>query len=142
MAREVVTIGLDTIWTLDEQHTRVGGEVSREMSPADFNSQIGVVRRADLVLRGDATTVLNATKAVCALLASRGGLIGKNWLVPLIEAGALLDNARVAEVQPASYDLRLGSEIWCQGMRHDLSEQAPFLNSPVFLCNSEGRGDG
>ncbi|GAB4154242.1 MAG: hypothetical protein Tsb009_30850 [Planctomycetaceae bacterium] len=129
---EVVTIGLDTIETLDEQHKRVGSDKSRQMSSADFESQLEQVRNADIVLRGDATTVLNATKAACELLVSRGGLVGKNWLVPLIAAGALLDGANDGQIQPASYDLRLGDEVWCQGERHQLTEQDPFFKIPPY----------
>lgn len=129
---EVVTIGLDTIRTLDEQHERVGTDALRQMSPTEFESQLEQVRNADILVRGDATTVLNATTAACEILISRGGLVGKNWLVPLIRAGALLDNAQVDAVQPASYDLRLGGEVWCQGKRHDLTEQQPFFEIPPY----------
>lgn len=124
---EVITIGLDTIRTLEEQHERVDGDGSRRMSHVEFESQLGQVRKADIVLRGDATTILNATKAVCELLVSRGGLVGKNWLVPLIAAEALLDGANENSIEPASYDLRLGSEVWCQGERYQLTEEKPFF---------------
>ena len=112
---EVVTIGLDTIETVTDQHARVKNAESRKMSKQDFESQLQQVRKADIVLRGDANTVLNATKAVCELLVSRGGLVGENWLVPLIQAGALLGDGQVSQIQPASYDLLLGSEVLCQG---------------------------
>lgn len=129
---EVVTIGLDTITSLDEQRARVDGDTSRQMSSADFESEITQVRKADFVIRGDAVRVLNATKAVCELLVSRGGLVGKNWLVPLIRAGSLLDNAQEEGVQPASYDLRLGCEVWCQGKRHELTDHDPFFRIPPY----------
>jgi deoxycytidine triphosphate deaminase/guanylate kinase len=129
---EVVTIGLDTITTLNEQRARVGNDESRQMSAADFESQLEQVRKADIVLRGNATTVLNATKAVCELLVSRGGLVGKNWLVPLIAAEALLDGANENSIEPASYDLRLGSEVWCQGERYQLTEEKPFFRIPPY----------
>ena len=129
---EIVTIGLDTISTPDEQIARVGGDQGRRMTNSEFVAQRERVLGADIVLRGNQETLLAATKAVCEILLSRGGLVGKNSLAPLIEAGALLENARASEIQPASYDLRLGDELWCQGKLKKLTDDDLFFSIPPY----------
>lgn len=129
---EVVTVGLDTIENVAAQNARVQNDANRKMTSAAFDRQRQHVLKSDIVLHGDADLVRDATMAVCEILVSRGGLVGKNWLTPLIRAGALLDQAQLDEIEPASYDLRLGSEVWCQGDRHDLTEQEPFFKIPPY----------
>ncbi len=129
---EIVTVGLDTIETLSHQHDRVQSDKNRMMTQEVFDAQRNEVLNSDIVLRGDANAVKEATIAICEILASRGGIVGRNWLEPLIKAGALLDGARKSQIEPASYDLRLGDEVWCQGIRHPLTVENPFFKIPPY----------
>jgi deoxycytidine triphosphate deaminase len=54
-------------------------------------------------------------EAIARILSSRGGAITRETIRPLIQGGTLLSKADPAHVQSASYDLRVGDEIWCQG---------------------------
>ncbi len=129
---EIVTVGLDTIENLSDQHNRVESDQDRMMTQEDFDAHRKNVLNSDIVLRGDADAVRKATIAICEILVSRGGIVGRNWLEPLISAEALLDGAKKSQIEPASYDLRLGDEVWCQGSRHLLTAEKPFFKIPPY----------
>jgi deoxycytidine triphosphate deaminase len=77
-------------------------------------------------------TIIAAVSAICNILSSRGGVVTKDLLAPLLAAGALLDNYKLLNLESASYDLRVGNEIWCQGSFHDLDAQAPNFEIPPY----------
>lgn len=129
---EVVVIGLDTISTADQQAQRVGGDAARQHSQRDIDAIRGIVAKQDVTLRGDVETIIAAVSAICRILSSRGGVVTKNLLEPLLAAGTLLKNHEPRNLQSASYDLRVGDEVWCQGAFHDLSPQQPLFKIPPY----------
>lgn len=92
---------------------------------------IEVVRSCDVVLSGDEEFVASAMYAIAECIDSRGGVLQGSIIKRLLEANVLLkDSNRVS--QPASYDLRLGDDVWCQGRFINLSDENPVLNIPAY----------
>src|SRR5262249_28649747 len=91
-----------------------------------------IVQHTDMVLTGDAQIVAEAVAATCRLLAGRGGMVAKRELLPLIRAGCLLRATEESNVEGASYDLRLGDEVWCQGEFTSLTTQKPVFEIPAY----------
>ena len=129
---EIVTIGLDTIATLAEQHLRVGNDQNRSMQQAEFDSQRAVVANCDVVLRGNEDIVAAAVEELAAIIAGRGGVLSGESIERLITAGALLDNADLGQVEAASYDLRIADRYWCQGKYHTLTDANPVATIPPY----------
>jgi deoxycytidine triphosphate deaminase len=129
---ETMTIGLDTIRGVAEQHGRVGGDESRKMDEAALTKVTKIVAECDVVLKGDAQTVADATLAMIALLQGRGGVVTIDALRPLIRANAFIADGDEANIRPASYDLRVGPEILCQGQVTELSDANPRFEIPPY----------
>lgn len=129
---ELVTVGLDTISSLDEQHARVGQEKERVLDQASFNSQRKIVRNCDVVLTGNADLVAEAVNEIAFLLGGRGGIISGESIRKLMAAGTLLENGDSHQVETASYDLRLQNKYWCQGKYHDLTDSNPTMEIPPY----------
>jgi len=129
---EVVTVGLDTISTITEQHTRVGSAPSRQMSDADFQAQREIVSKCDLIIRGDASTITEALNELSIILTNRGGVLNGGSIRKFLSAGALLRNWDGAQIQAASYDLRLADTYWCQGKYHTLTPESPVAKIPPY----------
>lgn len=129
---EIVTVGLDTLATHAEQNARVAADPNRTMSAQDFEDQRKVVLGCDIVLRGDAKAIATAVDEVATILGSRGGVLNAASISKLLAAGSLLDQADPTRVEPASYDLRISDQYWCQGRYHTLSDENPVATIPPY----------
>lgn len=132
LAIETLTIGLATIADTVEQHRRVGDDPIRVMDEAALERVAKIVSECDVVLGGDADTVARAVQSMIDLVRGRAGVVTKEHLVPLMKAGALLDEADPASIRPASYDLRVGREILFQGKVIELTEAEPRFELPPY----------
>lgn len=132
LGTETVTVGLATIADLEEQCRRVDDDPKRRMNAAEFARSTTVVSECDVVLDGDAATLLAAMQTMIALIEGRGGVLTKDRLLPLMQAGALISGAKIANIRPASYDLRIGHEILCQGKVTELSDAHPRFEIPAY----------
>lgn len=128
----VVTVGLDTVDSPEAVVARTGGDHSRAMTDREFNIQREVVRNCDVVLSGEADVVVDAVFSVADLFQQRGGVLPDATLRRLLRAGALLNSFHDSNISPASYDLRLGDDVWCQGKFESLSEKNPTLSIPPY----------
>lgn len=129
---EVTIVGLDTIETEVEQHRRVGGDPKRTESQAEIDSTRRALGKVDIILHGSERKVTEAVEAICWILGSRGGIVPKEYLEPLLGAGTLLNNSDVTNLESASYDLRVGDEVWCGGSFTDLNAQDPYFTVPPY----------
>jgi len=130
---EVITIGLDTIADLAEQHSRVGGAEARKMSREEFDRALAITRSSDLVLRGDENCILRGTLSAKDVLTGRGGIVSEKHLTPLINAGALISKScELASIKSASYDLRVGEQVWCEGQLVHLNDAKPTFTIPPY----------
>ncbi|ODT84898.1 MAG: hypothetical protein ABS69_01785 [Nitrosomonadales bacterium SCN 54-20] len=129
---DTMTVGLDTIADLAEQHARVGADSSRQMNANSFEQAKNTVMSCDMVLHGEVATVQAAIKVCLSLIAGRGGVVTKEDLRPLIASGTILDRADPANLRSASYDLRVGDELWCQGSVIELSDTSPRFLIPPY----------
>ncbi len=129
---EVITVGLDTVDSLATCAARTGGDATRRMSQAEFDSELAVVRSCDVVVSGDIEAVVAAVLATAKLFGGRGGVLPEAVLIPLMKAGALLEGALDSNISPASYDLRLGDDVWCQGQFQKLTAENPTLKIPAY----------
>ena len=129
---EVITVGLDTIESVQVQGERTGGRPERGVSDRKLREDREVVETCDVVLSGDEVTVQEAMLAVSRLLESRGGVLDGECMTSMMRAGALLTRADLQNVQSASYDLRLGSQAWCQGRFVELDRKNPSLRIPAY----------
>jgi deoxycytidine triphosphate deaminase len=128
---EIVTIGLDTIHNVAEQPARLQNSARRGdtvQSLAEIRKRLAAV---DVRLEGSQAVVESAAQAVCRLIVSRGGMLTRDLLKPLFDAGSVLTNLDAASLKSASYDLRLGDEAWCGGFI-DLTANEPFLEIPPY----------
>jgi deoxycytidine triphosphate deaminase len=112
---EFITVGVDTVKSLKERAERVAGERPCD-GEEEFIAQLEVVRDCDVVLRGDERTIGDALAAIASLVVRRG-VLHREALVSLITAGSLVTGAKLENVQPASYDLRLSKKFWRGGIR-------------------------
>lgn len=130
---EIVTVGLDTIHSLPDQHSRVGNDATRKIvNTADFSSQRQAVLDCDIVLSGDAQAIEMGLNALIRTLGGRGGFLDKKAIIDLLEAGALLKNADTKNVKAASYDLTLADTYWCQGEYITLDATNPLFKIPAY----------
>jgi deoxycytidine triphosphate deaminase len=118
---EVVTVGLDTIAPPDQQRSRTTYSGMSSEDAQAFLRQREVVRDCDIVLSGDQRAVERAFMSCVKLVKNRGVLI-KADIEAFIAAGTLLTDADPKNIQPASYDLCLGSTVWCKGKTLTLGE--------------------
>jgi len=129
---DLITIGLDTIENLEDQHIRIKGNQSRKMTAEQFVEQRRVVLNCDAVLTGDEIKIQKGIKTLIELYTSRGGILGKEFIEPLVDAGCLVRQANPRNFQPASYDLSLGDDVWVQGEFITLSDSQPVLKIPAY----------
>lgn len=130
---EIITIGLDTIHSVEEQHRRVGKNNSRCIKTSDdFENQVKVIRTCDIILSGKDKAIQKAVRSVIDITRGRGGFLHKEAIKNLIEAGALLENADINKVESASYDLRLADKYWCQGKYKILDDTNPTAEIPPY----------
>lgn len=129
---EVVTVGLDTLATLQEQHQRVGHDQGRKLSAEKFQDQRNVIQACDVVLTGGEQVIADALNEIIILLGGRGGVLSGDSLKKLIAAGTLLEGADPQCIETASYDLRLADKYWCQGKYHVLSNENPVAEIPPY----------
>lgn len=129
---EVVTIGLDTIESIEEQERRIGGDAARVVIEDKLASDRKVVQKCDAVFSGTERDVGDAVVASCKVLSSRGGVLDGDAIRSLLGGRALLTDVDENNVQSASYDLRLGREAWCQGGFVFLDETNPTLKIPAY----------
>jgi deoxycytidine triphosphate deaminase len=130
---EVLTVGLDTIASLTDQHARVSGDAARQIANvSDFDLQRQAVLDCDVVLSGDIQVVQGGLNALIRTLGGRGGFLDKNSILELIAAGTLLTNAQSSSVKAASYDLTLSDTYWCQGKYIILDAGDPLLKIPAY----------
>ncbi len=129
---EIVTIGLDTVSTIEAPHQRVNHDDSRKMLTEEFETERNVVQSCDVVLKGDLNIVNAALQEIALILTGRGGVLSGSSIKKLISAGTLLENAVVNQIESASYDLRLSDQYWCQGQYHVLSPTSPVAEIPPY----------
>lgn len=129
---ELITIGLDTISDVAEQIRRVGSDPSRIMSPREFTDAREKVIRCDVVLRGSSDDIAEAIIVVAELLHGRGGVLVKRQIDALIRAGTLLTEGDRSAVRAASYDMRIGDQIWCQRSLVTLTNENPSFHLPPY----------
>ena len=129
---DTLTVGLATISDLAEQHHRVGADPKRIMNQAALDRVAKIVSECDVVLGGDADAVAAAAGSMIALVRGRAGVVTKEHLVPLMSAGALLNDADLGNVRTASYDLRVGREILFQGKVVELTDTDPRFEIPPY----------
>ena len=129
---EVVSLGLDTVETVEEQAERTGSDGTRQVSRQKLVTDREVVQRCDAIFSGDEKVVGEAAFAACRILGSRGGVLDGGAVRALLRAGTLLADAKEDNVQSASYDLRLGVQAWCQGKFVFLDKKNPTLKIPAY----------
>ncbi|MEE4670813.1 hypothetical protein V2L05_16425 [Pseudomonas alliivorans] len=119
---EVITIGVDTLLTLSDQHSRVNNDAGRKISnQQEFERQRTAVLECDVVLSGNESVIEDGIEAIIRSVSGRGGLIDSDTIKKFIAAGALLTNAKTSQIEPASYDLTLADKYWCQGQYIEVS---------------------
>ena len=130
---EVITVGLDTIESLNEQSFRVGADPSR-MAPDQrtFDRERAVVLNCDVVLSGDASHIEEGLDAVIRTVSGRGGLLEEDTIRKLISAGTLLKNAALNGTETASYDLSVSDIYWCQGRYLDANNTNGAVLIPPY----------
>lgn len=129
---EIITIGLDTMETLQQQNLRVNNDPKRTVKDqAEFDRQRTAVLECDIVLNGDIAVVAAAINAAIRCLSGRGGLIDIQSIKELTAAGTLLKNAKVNQIEAASYDLTLADTYWCQGKYLTVSGN-DTINIPAY----------
>jgi len=130
---EAVTIGLDTIDNLSTLEERVGFTSDRLMTLEDFDRARNVIQASDLVLSGAEGIVFDAALAAIDLLVGRGGVVTAHHLLPLMKAGSVLVDTKLeTELKSASYDLRVGDQVWCKGVLIKLESDSPTFEIPPY----------
>ncbi len=89
------------------------------------------IKQCDVILYGNAEVISTAIKCIIGLLHNRG-VLHKEAIISLLNAGTLLKNADLNNVQPASYDLQLSDKIWCKGRWITLSKDNPTAIIPPY----------
>jgi deoxycytidine triphosphate deaminase/guanylate kinase len=128
---KMITIGLDTVESIDIQKERVSSDGDRMQSQRDFELCRGNVLNSDVVLRGGVEELKSAIIEMAKVLQSRGGVLTERTIRNLIEAGSLVSPAD-GKISPASYDLNLGEDVWCQGKKILLNDDNPTLKIPPY----------
>lgn len=129
---EIISVGIDTISTQVEQQVRVGGSSEDSLLAFEFEEQRDTILNADIVLTGGKEEVEQALLVLAARLGSRGGVLDKEAIKSLMNAGTLLIDGCANSLSIASYDLRLGDEIWCQGKMVQLDSKNPTMKIPAY----------
>jgi len=129
---EIVIVALDTISDTAELVLRVGNDSRRLLSSDRLNNIKKTLRLEDICLTGDLPTIQAAIFSICSILTGRGGLVTASALSPLLQAGSLLASSDIGQLQTASYDLRVGNEVWCQGRFIDLDDKNDRFTIPPY----------
>jgi deoxycytidine triphosphate deaminase/guanylate kinase len=129
----LIVVMLDTVSDLTEQSRRVSNDLKRlASSEASLKSEIEELRsHADLILNGDADSIVEAVLTSCRLIESKGVLAQQDIHI-LLKAGTLLEGSQKASVEPCSYDLHLGDEVWCRGKITKLSDHDSIFSLPAY----------
>ena len=106
--------------------------MTRRMSSTEFRNARQIVIDSDAVFSGNADTIFCAVASICRIVSGLGGLLVKRDIVDLIAASSLLTDADPENIRPASYDLRLGDQVWCQGRLVELSDHTPTITVPSY----------
>lgn len=128
---DILTIGIDTIDSIDKQQQRVNNDSTRILSETEFVTQRNIVLNCDVVLRGSTEVIREGITAIVECLNSKGGIINRSLLERFLKADILLESA-TEKYQPASHDLRLGDDVWCQGKFSTLNNENPVLKIPPY----------
>ena len=141
----VLTLAPDSVASFAEKHSKEIDVVSVFLDAEDtvLNERIlqrsnapDAERRArDRTFSRDATYTIQSVslpaiaQALQLLVAStdKSGLLPHQWIVTLLNAGLLLEDFEIANVQAASYDLSLGDEYFYGGRVKRLSASKPML---------------
>lgn len=129
---DVITVGLDTVSTIEIQHQRIGTNISRKMTEKDFFEQRIVVLKCDAVVTGKEADVLASILSIAKINSGRGGVVDGETIKSLIGSECLLKGAIPENVSVASYDLSLGDNVWIQGTFINLSEENAYLKIPAY----------
>ena len=123
-------VALDTIGCATEQKARLAGDTARCQSDDEITQIKKTLEGADIILRGDEEVVYQASRAIFDLFFASGSVITQDVVGPLLASKTLLLHADLNNVQAASYDLRVGDEIWCRGSFYDLYKDDDFEIPP------------
>lgn len=130
---EVITVGIDTLETIEDQHARVNNDSKRLVADSKiFLKEKKAVQNCDVVIKGDAQTLLNAFESVIDIINGRGGRLHDEAIKNLIAANCLLENGDENLIQTASYDLSLGDKYWCQGKYITLDDKNTTAEIPPY----------
>lgn len=130
---EVITIGLDTLSSWDEQRIRVGADPARTVrDQRTFDLERTVVLNCDVVLSGDVLQIEEGLEAIIRTVCGRGGLLEEDSIRKLINAGTLLKNAALSGTETASYDLSVADVYWCQGRYLDANNTNGAVLIPPY----------
>lgn len=127
----ILTVGLDTVSCTKVQSERVKNDPSRVQSESELESHRNIVKNCDVLLRGNLSCVVDAIRSIFECLSSRGGIIQHSLIQKFTSADILLENT-TDNISAASYDLRLGDDVWCQGLFSTLSPKNPVLKIPAY----------
>lgn len=129
---EIITVGLDTISSIEMQEERVEAASNRTVDADDFQDQVEVVKDCDIVLSGNPRQLSAALTKIIYLLSGRGGVLTKASISSLINAGSLLKGASPKNIESASYDLRIADTYWCQGRYAELKSDNDQVIIPPY----------
>lgn len=111
---QFVTIGIDTIETIEEQKKRVGNDESRIDNPKDFDTYIDIIKnQCSITLKGDEKTLV---EQVCTIgnLFIHGGVVAGKDLEVLLKNNQLIKNPVIKDnkYECASYNFHVGDEYF------------------------------
>ncbi|MBO4857966.1 MAG: hypothetical protein J5527_05585 [Treponema sp.] len=111
---QFVTIGIDTIETIEEQEKRVGNDESRIDAPRDFDTYIDIIRnQCSITLKGDENSLV---EQICTIgnLFIHGGVVAGKDLEVLLKNNLLVKNPIIIneEFECASYNFHVGDEYF------------------------------
>jgi len=124
---EIITIGLDTVETIAVQKNRVGNDSTLVDTQENFDKQREFLKKCDINIKGDKATIVNAIISITNIVSNKGVLADRD-IHNIIKANSLLQQVEFNNIKPASYDLRLGNEIWENGKRKELNDDCPAIS--------------
>lgn len=129
---DIVSVGIDTLNSVKDQTERLGEDTTRLATTKDFNDEISAIRdKADLLLTGDSETISSALLSSIRIYRQKG-IITECDIGSMLKAGTLLANYSENQIEPSSYDLRLGNEVLCQGKKNELTSDNPHFQIPAY----------
>lgn len=127
----VITVGLDNLQTPEEQVRRVNNPL-RELNESDFEKSHKKIKQCNFIIKGETPQTNKAILSIIDFLNSKGGIIPTDILSGLMSANSVITNYTPDNLKVASYDLTLGSDVWCQGKFIALTEDSPFMEIPAY----------